>query len=146
MSSLSITALAGADGSVRLHAIGEIDADNAYQLRDTVSALIVETRPDPIEVDMSAVTFIDSVGVGALVACYHMAATCRVRLMMINPSDYVYRILYISGLLGLLGCPTRPPQQQPRTAANRAKKAPPAPRSGNPQRATQSPATLPPTP
>jgi anti-anti-sigma factor len=66
---------------------------------------------------MSGVAFIDSVGIGVLVSCYHAAAASDVRLMVINPTAYVHRLLYVSGLLGLFGSPARPPEGQVREPA-----------------------------
>jgi hypothetical protein len=35
-----------------------------------------------------------------------------VRLIVCNPTTYVHRLLYVSGLLGLFGSPARPPAQR----------------------------------
>ncbi|OLB76546.1 MAG: hypothetical protein AUI14_18395 [Actinobacteria bacterium 13_2_20CM_2_71_6] len=83
-------------------------------LREAVSGLLLADRPMMIKVDMAGVKFIDSVGIGALVSCYHTAAASRVRLMVCNPTAYVHRLLYVSGLLGLFGSPARPPEQRDR--------------------------------
>ena len=40
-----------------------------------------------------------------LVGCFHAAAASGVKLTVVNPTSYVHRILYISGLLGLFGSP-----------------------------------------
>jgi anti-anti-sigma factor len=110
MSTLSITVYAGPGGTVQINPAGEVDADNAHELRETVNQLLVEGRSTLIKVDMSQVGFIDSVGIGALVACYHAAAASNVRLLVSSPTSYVHRILYVSGLLGLFGSPARPPE------------------------------------
>ena len=111
MSTLSITMRSDGSGTVQLHPAGEIDSDNCHQLREQVSALLAGEPPSLITVDMSLVPFIDSVGVGALVACYHAAKASGVRLAVSNPTTYVHRILYISGLLGLFGSPARLPER-----------------------------------
>jgi anti-anti-sigma factor len=112
MSTLAITARTDAGGTVHIQPIGEIDADNAYDLREAVSGLLAAGRPRMIKVDMAGVSFIDSVGIGALVSCYHTAAASDVRLIVVNPTTYVHRLLYVSGLLGLFGSPARPPAQR----------------------------------
>jgi anti-anti-sigma factor len=111
MSTLSITTRSDGSGTVQIDPVGEIDSDNCHQLREQVGALLVSEPPSVIRVDMSNVPFIDSVGVGALVACYHAAAASGVRLVVSNPTTYVHRILYISGLLGLFGSPARLPER-----------------------------------
>jgi anti-anti-sigma factor len=114
MSTLSITARTDAGGNVHIQPTGEIDTDNAYDLREVISGLLAAGRPRMIKVDMAGVTFIDSVGIGALVSCYHTAAASGVRLIVCNPTAYVHRLLYVSGLLGLFGSPARPPEQRDR--------------------------------
>ena len=117
MSTLSITARTEAGGTVVLSPIGEIDGDNAHEIREAVSGLLATSTPRMIKVDMADVAFIDSVGIGALVHCYHAGAASGVRLMVVNPTAYVHRLLYVSGLLGLFGSPARPPEQQMREPA-----------------------------
>jgi anti-anti-sigma factor len=114
MSTLSITARTDARGTVHLHPVGEIDGDNAYDIRDAVNGVLTAEQSKLIKVDMSGVSFIDSVGIGALVSCYHTAAASGVRLVVCNPTTYVHRLLYVSGLLGLFGSPARPPEQRDR--------------------------------
>ena len=111
MSTLTITVRLDDNGAVQIHPAGEIDADNCHELRETVSGLLATAPPPLIKVDMSLVKFIDSVGIGALVACYHAAAASGVRLLVSNPTAYVHRILYISGLLGLFGSPAKLPER-----------------------------------
>jgi anti-sigma B factor antagonist len=112
MSTLTIAAQTEATATVVVHPAGEIDADNAHELRDMVSCLLVTRELSLIKVDLAGITFIDSVGIGALVSCYHTAAASGVRLIVCNPTTYVHRLLYVSGLLGLFGSPARPPAQR----------------------------------
>ena len=55
MSTLSITARTDGGGTVHIHPIGEIDTDNAYDLREVVSGLLATDRPKLIKVDMAAI-------------------------------------------------------------------------------------------
>jgi anti-sigma B factor antagonist len=117
MSTLSITVRTDAGGTVHIHPTGEIDGDNAHEIRETVSRLLATSRPAMFKIDMSRVAFIDSVGIGVLVSCYHAAAASRIRLVVVNPTAYVHRLLYVSGLLGLFGSPARLPESQVRQPA-----------------------------
>ena len=112
MSTLTIAAHTEVTGTVVVHPAGEIDADNAHELRDAISGVLMAGRPTLIKVDLAGITFIDSVGIGALVSCHHTAAASGVRLIVCNPTTYVHRLLYVSGLLGLFGSPARPPAQR----------------------------------
>jgi anti-sigma B factor antagonist len=111
MSTLSLTVRSEPDGTVLISPRGEIDADNAHEIREAVSGLLAQSTPGSIRFDLAGVSFIDSIGIGALVACYHAAAASKVRLVVVNPTTYVHRVLYVSGLLGLFGSPARPPEQ-----------------------------------
>jgi anti-anti-sigma factor len=120
MSTLSLTVRPEGDGTVLISPHGEIDADNAHEIRDAVSGLLATAPPPMIKIDMVDVSFIDSVGIGALVGCYHAAAASNVKLLVTNPTVYVHRVLYVSGLLGLFGSPARPPDQRPPAREPRA--------------------------
>jgi anti-anti-sigma factor len=94
------------DGTVHISACGEVDLDNAYLIRDAVNRALAADKPAGIVIDITLVTMIDSVGIGALVSCFHTAAASGVRLVVTNASTMIYRQLWASGLVGLLGLPT----------------------------------------
>ena len=105
---LPITTRQLADGTVEIAPTGEIDLDNAHILRDAVNAALNAGTPGRICVDLQRVMLIDSIGIGILVACFHAAAASGVRLVVSHPSPTVYRQLWVSGLVGLLGCAEPP--------------------------------------
>lgn len=113
----TVTIGSPADGVVVITAEGDIDIDNAYQLRDAVDHVLVD-RPAGIRVDLTEVTQIDSVGIGVLVACYYAAAAGQVGFAVDNPTRTVYRRLWAAGLVGLLGSP-QPIPDPPVPAQNR---------------------------
>jgi len=84
---------------------GEVDVDNAYEIRDAVVGLLASAKPSRVELNLRAVTFIDSVGIGALVAGFQAAQVSGVKLVVTNPSRFVHRQLWVTGLLGLFGAP-----------------------------------------
>jgi anti-anti-sigma factor len=94
------------DDTVTISPHGEIDLDNAYLIREAVDHALTGDKPAGIVIDLASVTLIDSVGIGMLVSCFHTAAASGVRLSVAHPSTIVYRQLWISGLVGLLGLPT----------------------------------------
>jgi len=51
------------------------------------------------------VTFIDSVGISALVAAFQLASVSGVKLVVTRPSRFAHRQLWVTGLLGLFGAP-----------------------------------------
>jgi anti-anti-sigma factor len=103
--SLSITTSALAGGTVEISPAGEIDVENAYEIREAVAAQLTEAPPGRIELNMRNVTFIDSVGISALVAAFQLASVSDVKLVVTQPSRFAHRQLWVTGLLGLFGSP-----------------------------------------
>jgi anti-sigma B factor antagonist len=102
---LSITRSTLAGGVVELSPNGEIDVENAYEIREAVAGQLAEGQPSRIELNMQHVTFIDSVGISALVAAFQLAAVSDVKLTVTRPSRFAHRQLWVTGLLGLFGNP-----------------------------------------
>jgi anti-sigma B factor antagonist len=84
---------------------GEMDVDTAYEVREAVAVVLTQSRPQRIELNMRLVTFIDSVGISALVAGFQTAEVSGVKLVVTEPSRFVHRQLWVTGLLGLFGAP-----------------------------------------
>ncbi|HZN19194.1 MAG TPA: STAS domain-containing protein [Micromonosporaceae bacterium] len=103
--SLSITTSRHVDGALEICPRGEIDLSSAHELTEATNRALVRSAPRQIRINLWLVTFIDSVGIGSLVASYHAAAASGVALTVINPTEQVYRQLWVSGLVGLFGSP-----------------------------------------
>jgi anti-anti-sigma factor len=103
--SLSIETSVLSGAVVELSPRGEIDVDTAHEMKEAVSAVLAGSRPIRIELDMHEVTFIDSIGISALVAAFQLASVSGVKLAVTRPSRFVHRQLWITGLLGLFGAP-----------------------------------------
>lgn len=103
--SLSITTSTPAGGVVEVSPAGEIGVENAYAIKDAVAEQLVDGGPALIELNMENVTFIDSVGISALVSAFQLARIRGVRLTVTRPSRFAHRQLWVTGLLGLFGNP-----------------------------------------
>ena len=110
--SITMSTLAGGAEEVALH--GEIDVENAYEIREAVALQLAEKHPSRIELNMQDVSFIDSVGISALVAAFQLCSVGGVKLVVTHPSRFAYRQLWVTGLLGLFGGPE--PYAPPRVA------------------------------
>ena len=108
--SLSITTSTLASGAVEVSPRGEIDVENAYSIKDAVAAQLADDRPERIELNMQYVTFIDSVGISALVGAHQLAGISGVKLVVTRPSRFAHRQLWVTGLLGLFGNPDPCPE------------------------------------
>jgi anti-anti-sigma factor len=60
-------------------------------------------------VDLTYVTFMDSMGVGALVAGHNAARETGTVFRLRNPSEFVHRQLRVTGLAELFGLPAGEP-------------------------------------
>jgi len=84
------------DDRIRVIAAGEIDMRTAADLRVALDA-VLDGRPSKIMIDLAAVTFMDSTGLGVLVQACTRAGD-HGRVVVINPHPIVRRILEITGL------------------------------------------------
>jgi len=90
------------DGSARIEAQGEIDVATAPELRDALYRLIDRGEKD-ICVDMKGVTFIDSSGLGALVASLKRARQGDADITITNLAGASRKVFEITGLLEVFG-------------------------------------------
>ena len=86
---------------------GEIDLAAADPLRATLAAAARHVAE--VEVDMSAVTFLDSIGIGVLVEGRNAALTQGHTFVVTGPSEPVCQVLEISGLLDAFTDNSKPP-------------------------------------
>jgi anti-anti-sigma factor len=85
--------------------VGEVDLTTAPVLRNGLLRVVRELRPEVLDVDLTAVTFLDCAGVGALAHVRRAAlrATCEVRIT--NPRPVVRRVLDLTGQLDICSAP-----------------------------------------
>lgn len=76
---------------------GELDSETATVFRDCVADVLL-TAPAGVDVDLSKVEFVDSVGVGALVGAMKAAGVCDAPMRLVTPAEPVRRLLEITGL------------------------------------------------
>ena len=82
-----------------VHLNGEIDLQNADELRAELSAAVgYRQAGETLQIDLGAVTFMDASGLGALATAYHAANGCGVAVALVNVPGQVKRVLELSGL------------------------------------------------
>jgi anti-sigma B factor antagonist len=84
----------GGHGIVR--AEGELDVGNAPELRQAVNAALEEHNT--LIVDLSAVTFLDSVTLGVLIGAYNRTRETGGAIAVVWTDDRVHRVFRITGL------------------------------------------------
>jgi len=94
-----------ADGAIVVDVRGTLDAATVDALREVLLSALYSERPTAMTVDLTFVTFMDSMGVGALVAGFNAAREIGSRFILRNPSEFVHRQLRITGLAEMFGLP-----------------------------------------
>lgn len=92
------------DGTLTMTLTGEVDLDSAPRLHQAVQEADAPWGTHMVA-DLSGVTFMDSTGVHALLACYERAQDHGGTLSVTGAHGLVERVLYLSGVLSLF----RPP-------------------------------------
>lgn len=79
---------------------GELDLHTSPHFRERVmEAFDGSSRLQVLVVVLSDVVFIDSSGLGALLACYRNLTPRGVRIVLANPRPAVRKVLQLSGVL-----------------------------------------------
>ncbi len=89
------------DGLVLVEAIGEIDASSAPELQRDLLSVLADGR-DRVLLDLSAVTYLDSSGVGAVVAAYAETRERGARLAVVGGDGHAAKRFRVMGLDALL--------------------------------------------
>ena len=92
-----------ADGAIVVDVRGVLDAATVDALRAALLGTLASDRPATMIVDLTYVTFMDSMGIGTLVAGYNAAREMGSRFVLRNPSEFVHRQLRVTGLAEMFG-------------------------------------------
>lgn len=100
-----------AGGVLTVALSGEIDFTNASPINLAVRDEINRCRPSAVRVDLAAVTFLDSSGIGVLVRAMRAAGDADAGFRVVNPTDKVFDQLRGACLLDVFGLAE--PQPEP---------------------------------
>ena len=103
MGEAAMTTRRQADGAIVVEVRGSLDAATVAGMRSSLLGTLQRGRPRQMIVDLTYVTFMDSMGIGALVAGYEAARDIGCRFTVRNPSDFVGRQLRVTGLGEMFG-------------------------------------------
>jgi len=76
---------------------GEIDHHGAVAMRAGIDGEILEERPSKLILDLSAVDFMDSSGLGLILGRYSVMKSIGGELVVLNPTAGVMKILSLAG-------------------------------------------------
>ena len=85
---------------------GELDIGVVEDLHELLTATIAHAPL--IEIDLAAVTFIDSTVISTLISAHHRATAAGARLSVSNTTGHVHRVLDMTGVLPILSTDPTP--------------------------------------
>jgi anti-sigma B factor antagonist len=89
-------------GLVTLQLTGELDLAGAAPLQDAVTGAVASAEVAAVLVDLDGVTFLDSTGIGSLVAGWRTATDRGKGYRIDNARGMVREVLSITGVLATL--------------------------------------------
>ncbi len=81
-----------------VHILGEIDHHTAVSIRQGIDGLLYERRPRKLVLDLSAVSFMDSSGLGLIMGRLSLIRELGGELTVWNPSRETRSILTLAGM------------------------------------------------
>jgi anti-anti-sigma factor len=98
----------GPGGTIVVEVLGPLEAATVGALRSVVLEAVDIYRPRLLTVDLRRVPFMDSIGIGTLVAVNNKAREAGGTMEVRSPSPFVHRLLQVTGLTELFGLPDLP--------------------------------------
>jgi len=86
------------EGVLYIKLVGEIDHHSAKNIREAVDELIIKNNPAELNLDLSAIDFMDSSGLGLVLGRYKKQNDIGGRMKILNPSKRILRILQLAGV------------------------------------------------
>jgi anti-sigma B factor antagonist len=99
----AIRSASAEDGTATVTVLGEVDFANADDVSAEIREAVAEFLPTVLHVDLTDASFLDSTGLGALIEGYHSATERECRLIVVNPTPHIRRVLSVTGLTELFG-------------------------------------------
>ncbi len=81
---------------------GELDHHSATQVRDALDALLLDVTVREMQLDMTAVSFMDSAGLGVVLGRYRTLAARGGKMILSGVRTPIDRIFRMSGLYALV--------------------------------------------
>ena len=86
------------EGELLIRVKGEIDHHSAVLVRTGIDSEILAKRPQRVLLELSAVDFMDSSGLGLIMGRYALVKKCGGTLEVVNPSVAVVKIMKLAGM------------------------------------------------
>ena len=89
------------DGAVELGLSGDLDMSATFALEPVLDRVLAD-HPRRLLLDLGGVPFVDSSGLGLLIATHERAARADVDMAITGAGPEIQRVIHIAGLDGLL--------------------------------------------
>lgn len=86
------------EGRLTVYLEGEIDHHKAKPIREETDMLMVSLVPRDVVLDMSAVTLMDSSGLGLVLGRYTKAKAADISFSVVNADKRIIRIFEMAGM------------------------------------------------
>lgn len=86
------------EGALLIRVRGEIDHHSAVLVRAGIDSEILAKRPQKVLLELSAVDFMDSSGLGLIMGRYALIKQYGGVLEVVNPSSAVVKIMKLAGM------------------------------------------------
>lgn len=90
------------NGILTAKILGDIDHHSARAVREKIDSSIFDFRPNLVLLDLSAVDFMDSSGLGLILGRFNTASESGAEFKIFSPSRNVKKILELAGIERLI--------------------------------------------
>lgn len=98
---LDLTRSRDDEGRDVLRVVGDVDLATAPRLVTAAEQWLDSESGGPVRLDLSGVTFLDSTGIGALLAIRNAASAAGTKVEVLEHSSAVARVLSLAGVADL---------------------------------------------
>lgn len=90
------------DSELHVRLIGELDEHSAGYVRAALDDMTAQSGIERLIIDLSALSFMDSTGIGVLIGRYKQLKPRGIRIILQSPSTVVDRVLRLSGIYEIM--------------------------------------------
>ena len=86
------------NGTLKIYISGEIDHHSAFEIKDTIDCQLLYYSPRTAVMNFERVSFMDSSGIGLILARYKFAQNCGTSLYVQGLNAQTQRVLSLAGI------------------------------------------------
>ena len=90
------------DGSAKLALSGDLDMSATFRLEPALDRLLSSGQVDELVLDLSGLAFVDSSGLGLLLATSERSRDAGIAMAIVEPSPEIQRVFRLAGVDGVL--------------------------------------------